>query len=103
MGFLDELREQLSKAFEYAREKGELGARMARLRLEINGLQRDREAMFARLGRTYHANPADTAALEPLQREIDRLTENLRDRESVLVQLRQPQPHALPLETSSED
>jgi hypothetical protein len=101
MSFLDDLREHLRKALEYAREKGELGARMARLRLELTRLNRDREAMFARLGRTYHLNPSDTEALEPLHKEIDRLTETMRDRESVLAQLSQPQ--ALPLEVSSQD
>jgi hypothetical protein len=54
------------------------------------------------LGRTYHTNPADTVALEPLHREIDRLSETMRDRESVLAQLLQPRP-ALSLETSSDD
>ncbi len=96
MSFLDDLRDNLRKGYDFAREKGELGARVARLRLEIVGLNRDRESAFNRLGRTYHANPGDTAALEPLRREIDRLTQTVRDRESALVQLQQPAPLELP-------
>jgi hypothetical protein len=92
MSFLDDLRDNLRKGYDFAREKGELGARVARLRLEILGLNRDREAAFNRLGRSYHANPGDATALEPLRREIDRLTQTVRDRESALVQLQQPPP-----------
>ena len=87
----------LKSLFNFALQKGELGARVARLRLEIAGLTRSREAAFARLGRGYHANPSLTADLEPLLREVDRIALEIRDRESVLAQLLQPKaPEPLP-------
>ena len=90
MSLLDRIGGNLKKTLDFALEKGELGARVARLRLEIVGLNRQRDAAFTRLGRTYHANPGDPLALDPLLREIDRIAETVRDRESVLAQLSQP-------------
>jgi hypothetical protein len=87
MGLLDHLTNTLKQGWNVAKEKGELGARLGRLRLELIRLEREREGQYARLGRAYHNNPHDVAAIEPLTLEINRLTQNLRDRESVLVQL----------------
>jgi hypothetical protein len=104
MSLLDRIGGNLKKTLDFALEKGELGARVARLRLEIVGLNRQRDAAFTRLGRTYHANPGDTLALDPLLREIDRLAETVRDRESVLAQLSQPAAtEPLALEAPSVD
>ncbi len=80
----------LKSLFNFALQKGELGARVARLRLEIVGLTRSKESAFARLGRGYHANTSATADLEPLLREVDRIALEIRDRQSVLTQLLQP-------------
>jgi hypothetical protein len=89
MGTTNELGNSVRRLFNFALQKGELGARVARLRLEIVSLQRNKEAAFARLGRSYHANPGDTLALEPLLRDVDRIAQEIRDRESVLAQLMQ--------------
>ena len=90
MSIPNQMGSSLKNIFQLAMQKGELGARVARLRLEIVGLTRSKEAAFARLGRGYHASPGDTANLEPLVTEINRIASEIRDRESVLAQLMQP-------------
>lgn len=92
MSIPNQMGSSLKSLFNFALQKGELGARVARLRLEIAGLTRSKEAAFARLGRGYHANPSGAADLEPLLREVDRIALEIRDRESVLAQLLQPKP-----------
>jgi hypothetical protein len=89
MNTLELLRQNLKKGYAFAREKSQLGARVTRLRFEILSLQRQRETLFARLGRAYHLQPDDQAALQPLRLELDRLTQTIRDRESALTQLSQ--------------
>jgi hypothetical protein len=76
MGLLENLTNTLKQGWAVAKEKGELGARVGRLRLELLRLEREREGQFARLGKSYHNNPADAAALEPLRLEIARLTQS---------------------------
>ena len=92
MSIPNQMGKSLKNLFEFAMQKGELGARVARLRLEIAGLTRSKESAFARLGRGYHADPSATADLEPLLREVDRIALEIGDRESVLAQLLQPKP-----------
>jgi hypothetical protein len=87
MGLLENLTNTLKQGWSFAKEKGELGARVGRLRLELIRLEREREGQFARLGKAYHNNPQDTAGLEPLLLEINRLNLTMRDRESVMAQL----------------
>ena len=87
MSLLENLKNTLQQGWNVAKEKGELGARIGRLRLELIRLERQREQQFARLGRAYHANSTDLAGLEPLKLEIDRLTQTMRDRQSVMAQL----------------
>ena len=87
MSLLENIKNSLQQGWNVAKEKGELGARIGRLRLELIRLEREREQQFARLGRAYHANANDLAGLEPLKLEIDRLTQTMRDRESVMAQL----------------
>jgi hypothetical protein len=97
MSTSNQIGSNLKSFFNFALQKGELGARVARLRLEIVSLTRSKESAFARLGRGYHANPSATADLEPLLREVDRIALEIRDRESVLTQLLQPKaPEPLP-------
>lgn len=92
MSTSNQIGSNLKNLFNFALQKGELGARVARLRLEIAGLTRSKESAFARLGRGYHASPNDAVNLEPLLREVDRIASEIRDRESVLAQLLQPKP-----------
>ncbi len=87
MSLLENLKNTLQNGWNVAKEKGELGARIGRLRLDLLRLERERNQQFARLGRAYHANATDTAGLAPLLLEIDRLTQIVRDRESVMAQL----------------
>ncbi len=87
MSLLENLKNTLQNGWNVAKEKGELGARIGRLRLDLVRLERERNQQFARLGRAYHANAADTDGLAPLLLEIDRLTQIMRDRESVMAQL----------------
>ena len=103
MGLLDNLKKNLSKGYEYAREKGELGARMTRVRLDILNLNRERDVLFARLGRSYYFGRNDSSALEPIVRELERVHATIRDRESVLAQLLLPQPALLPAEHEVND
>ena len=97
MGLLDNLKKNLSKGYEFAKEKGELGARVARVRLDILNLNRERDMLFARLGRSYYFGRNDSSALEPIVRELERVHATIRDRESVLAQLLQPAPAELPV------
>jgi hypothetical protein len=103
MGLLDNLKKNLSKGYEYAREKGELGARVTRVRLDILNLNRERDVLFARLGRSYYFGRNDSSALEPIVRELERVHATIRDRESVLAQLLQPAPAALPAVLETDD
>ena len=87
MSLLENISKTIKQGWGIAKEKGALGARIGRLRLELIRLERERDQQFARLGRAYHANALDVAGLQPLMLEIDRLTQTIRDRESVLAQL----------------
>ena len=92
MSIPNQMGSSLKSILNFALQKGKLGARVARLRLEIASLTRSKESAFARLGRRYHANPGATADLEPMLREVDQIALEIRDRESVLTQLLQPKP-----------
>ncbi len=87
MSLLENIGKTIRQGWDVAKVKGEQSARIGRLRLEMIRLERERDQQFARLGRAYHANSNDTAGLQPLILEIDRLTQTIRDRESVLAQL----------------
>jgi hypothetical protein len=103
MGLLENLKKNLSKGYEFAKEKGELGARVTRVRLDILNLNRERDVLFARLGRSYYFGRNDSSALEPIVRELERVHATIRDRESVLAQLLQPAPAELPVLVGNDD
>ena len=103
MGLLDNLKKNLSKGYEFAKEKGELGARVTRVRLDILNLNRERDVLFARLGRSYYFGRNDSSALEPIVRELERVHATIRDRESVLAQLLQPAPAELPVLVGNDE
>ena len=103
MGLLDNLKKNLSKGYEFAKEKGELGARVTRVRLDILNLNRERDVLFARLGRSYYFGRNDSSALEPIMRELERVHATIRDRESVLAQLLQPAPAELPVLVGNDE
>lgn len=91
MGILDDLRASLKKGLDVARERGEIGISAARLRLEIAGLNRERDGLYARLGRLYYQDRGDHLALEPLVAEIDRVAAEITAREESLQALNQPE------------
>jgi hypothetical protein len=103
MGLLDNLKKNLSKSYEYAKEKGELGARLTRVRLDILNLNRERDVLFARLGRSFYFGRNDSSALEPIVRELERVHATIRDRESVLAQLLQPVAAELPVLVGNDE
>jgi hypothetical protein len=103
MGLLENLKKNLSKGYEFAKEKGELGARVTRVRLDILNLNRERDVLFARLGRSYYFGRNDSSALEPIVRELERVHATIRDRESVLAQLLQPAPVELPVLVGNDE
>jgi hypothetical protein len=103
MGLLDNLTNTLKQGWSVAKEKGELGARVGRLRLELIRLEREREGQYARLGKAYHNNAGDSAAFEPLLVEINRLTQTMRDRESVMAQLLAAGAEPKPLEAETKN
>jgi len=81
-GFLNTLR----KTGERVQRRGEEVAQAARLRLDIFQLNRELDALYARLGRAYHGN-ASVASLEEIRAEIGRVDEEIAARERLLTEL----------------
>lgn len=102
MGLIENLTNTLKQGWNVAKEKGELGARVGRLRLELIRLEREREGQYVRLGKAYHHNPQDTVAFEPLLLEINRLTQTMRDCESVMAQLLEASAEPKPEDLAEE-
>lgn len=87
MGLLDDIAGGLKKGLDYAKEKGELGAKIAQLRLELVNLTRERDGLYARLGKMYFTNRDDTARLEPIIVDLQRVLAEVRKREEALDKL----------------
>jgi hypothetical protein len=87
MGLLDDISKGLKKGLDLAKEKGELGAKIAQLRLELVSLGRERDGLYTRLGKTYFTNPDDKARLEPVIAELQRVLGEVRKREEALDKL----------------
>lgn len=90
MSLLDDVLSGIRKALDVAREKGELGVSFGRLRIELLSLGRERDALYNRLGRLAHSDPADRAAFEPVIAEIDRVSAEIGAREEALRAMGQP-------------
>lgn len=87
MGLLDDIAGGLKKGLDFAKEKGELGAKIAQLRLDLVNLGRERDGLYARLGKMYFTNREDTARLEPVIAELQRVLAEVRKREEALDKL----------------
>jgi hypothetical protein len=87
MGLLDDISKGLKKGLDLAKEKGELGAKIAQLRLELVSLGRERDGLYTRLGKTYFTNPDDKTRLEPVIAELQRVLGEVRKREEALDKL----------------
>ncbi len=87
MGLLDDIAGGLKKGLDYAKEKGELGAKIAQLRLELVNLTRERDGLYGRLGKMYFTNRDDTVRLEPIITELQRVLGEVRKREEALDKL----------------
>jgi hypothetical protein len=93
MGLLDNILETVKKGVEVAREKGEMGVNVARLRLEMANLGRERDGFYQRLGKMYVQSPNDHAMLDPLVDEIKRIAHEIESREQELAKLGEhPEP-----------
>jgi chromosome segregation ATPase len=100
MGLLDDIAGGLKKGLDYAKEKGELGAKIAQLRLDLVNLSRERDALYARLGKMYFTNREDTARLEPIIAELQRVLSEVGKREEALDKLGEKPEEA---QTASSD
>ena len=81
-GFLNTLR----KTGERVQRRGEEVAQAAKLRLDIFQLNRELDALYARLGRAYHSNAA-VSTLEKIRTEISRVDEEIAAREKLMAEL----------------
>ena len=81
-GFLNTLR----KTGERVQRRGEEVAQAAKLRLDIFQLNRELDALYARLGRAYHSNAA-VSTLEEIRTEISRVDEEIAAREKLMAEL----------------
>jgi hypothetical protein len=99
MGLLDDIAGGLKKGLDYAKEKGELGAKIAQLRLELVNLTRERDGLYGRLGKMYFTNREDTVRLEPIITELQRVLGEVRKREEALDKLGE-KPEETPVASS---
>lgn len=84
-GFLNTLR----RTGERVQRRGEEVAQAARLRLDLFQLNRELDALYARLGRAYHGQ-APVSALEEIRAEITRVDEEIAANERLLQELGSP-------------
>ncbi|MBZ9714085.1 hypothetical protein [Deinococcus multiflagellatus] len=91
---LDNILNTVKRGAERVQRRGEEVAHAARLRMEIFQLGRELDALYARLGRSYHAGaPADV--LSGIQEEVRRLEDEIRARERLMAELNtEPEPAA---------
>ena len=83
---LDNILHQMRRSAERVQRRGEELTQSARLRLEVFGLSRELEGLYARLGRAYHAG-ADSEVLQGIQDEIRRVDEEISAREHLIQEL----------------
>ncbi|HWG83949.1 MAG TPA: hypothetical protein VNT60_00600 [Deinococcales bacterium] len=89
MSFPEDLGKSLRKGLEAVREKGEQLTRYAQLKLDVVNLGRERDSLYGRLGRAYVESKGESATLEPLVAEIERVSRELTEREEALKKLGQ--------------
>lgn len=83
---LDNILNTVKRGAERVQRRGEEVASTTRLRVEIFSLSRELDALYGRLGRSYHAG-ADLDVLRGVQEEIRRVEEEIRARERLIKEL----------------
>ncbi|GBF07080.1 hypothetical protein DAERI_120073 [Deinococcus aerius] len=83
---LDNILNSVRRGAERVQRRGEEVAQGARLRLEVFGLTRELDSLYARLGRSYHAGAAPEV-LSGIQDDIRRVDEEISARERLLREL----------------
>ncbi|EYB67594.1 hypothetical protein DEIPH_ctg035orf0037 [Deinococcus phoenicis] len=83
---LDNILNSVRRGAERVQRRGEEVTQSARLRLEVFQLNRELDALYARLGRSYHAG-ADLDVLQELRGDIRRVDEEISARERLLHEL----------------
>lgn len=88
---LESFMQQFRRGTEQLQRRSEEVAHSARLRLEIYQLTREQDALYARLGRAYHAG-VDKQTLEELRGEIRQLEQAITGRETLMAELGEELP-----------
>lgn len=83
---LDNLLNSVKRATEKVQRRGEEVAQVARLRMEIFGLNRELDGAYARLGRAYHSG-SDVDLLQGVRDDIARVEEEIAARERLITEL----------------
>ncbi|MCP2015857.1 hypothetical protein L1280_003037 [Deinococcus sp. HSC-46F16] len=83
---LDNIFDTVRRGAERVQRRGEEVAQTARLRMEVFGLTRELDTLYARLGRAYHAG-ADAAILAGIQDDLRRVDEEISARERLIAEL----------------
>ncbi|MFD2608217.1 hypothetical protein ACFSR9_02020 [Deinococcus taklimakanensis] len=83
---LDNLLNSVKRATEKVQRRGEEVAQVARLRMEIFGLNRELDGAYARLGRAYHSG-SDVDLLQGVRDDIARVEEEIVARERLITEL----------------
>lgn len=83
---LDNILNTVKRGAERVQRRGEEVAHATRLRMEVFQLSRELDALYARLGRSYHAG-ADVEVLSGVREDIRRVEEEIRARERLITEL----------------
>ncbi|UBV42061.1 hypothetical protein LAJ19_10495 [Deinococcus taeanensis] len=83
---LDNILNTVKRGAERVQRRGEEVASATRLRVEVFSLSRELDALYARLGRSYHAG-ADLDVLTGIREEIRGVEEEIRARERLITEL----------------
>ncbi|WP_155299086.1 hypothetical protein [Deinococcus kurensis] len=83
---LDNILNTVKRGAERVQRRGEEVASATRLRVEIFSLSRELDALYGRLGRSYHAG-ADRDVLSGVQEDIRRVEEEIKARERLIEEL----------------
>ncbi|MPY67875.1 hypothetical protein F8S09_14490 [Deinococcus sp. SDU3-2] len=89
---LDNIFDTVRRGAGRVQRRGEEVAQTARLRVEVFGLTRELDTLYARLGRAYHAG-ADTAILAGIQDDLRRVDEEISARERLIAELSAQEEH----------
>ncbi|MVN88061.1 hypothetical protein GO986_15000 [Deinococcus sp. HMF7620] len=97
---LDNILNTVKRGAERVQRRGEEVAHTARLRMEVFQLGRELDALYGRLGRSYHSG-ADREVLGGIQDDIRRVEDEIRAREHLMTELgsdpEMPQPSSDPM------